>query len=68
MSEQKNKTNIEITDDDLDDFLDGVLDNFDNQKIPTVQNINQKLKKMKKLRIIRKTNNQLNYQTILIWI
>jgi len=43
MSEQKNKANIEITDDDLDDFLDGVLDNFDNQKIPTVQNIKPKV-------------------------
>eukprot|EP00833_Pecoramyces_ruminatium_P000324 jgi/Orpsp1_1/1174356/evm.model.c7180000049793.1 len=43
MTEQNNKPAIEVTDDDLDDFLDGVLDNFDNQKIPTVQNIKPKL-------------------------
>jgi len=42
MSEQKNKENIEVTDDDLDSFLDGVLDNFDNQKIPTIQNVKPK--------------------------
>jgi len=50
MSEQKNKTNIEITDDDLDDFLDGVLDNFDNQKIPTVQNIKPKVEENEKIK------------------
>ncbi|ORX79752.1 Pex19 protein [Anaeromyces robustus] len=42
MSEQKNKENIEVTDDDLDSFLDDVLDNFDNQNIPTIQNIKPK--------------------------
>jgi len=48
MAEQKSKTNIEVTDDDLDDFLDGVLDNFDNQKIPTVQNIKPKVEENEK--------------------
>jgi len=43
MSAQNNKTNIEVTDDDLDSFLDGVLDNFDNQKIPTVQPVKPKV-------------------------
>ncbi|OUM68057.1 hypothetical protein PIROE2DRAFT_58345 [Piromyces sp. E2] len=48
MSAQNNKTNIEITDDDLDSFLDGVLDNFDNQKIPTVQPVKPKVEDIEK--------------------
>jgi len=43
MTEQNKKPTVEVTDDDLDDFLDGVLDNFDNQKIPAVQNIKPKV-------------------------
>jgi len=42
MTEQ-NKKPTEVTDDDLDDFLDGVLDNFDNQKIPAIQNVKPKV-------------------------
>jgi len=42
MTEQNKKPAVEVTDDDLDDFLDGVLDNFDSQKIPTVQNVKPK--------------------------
>ncbi|ORX56030.1 Pex19-domain-containing protein [Piromyces finnis] len=50
MSAQNNKINFEVTDDDLDSFLDGVLDNFDNQSIPTIQPVKPKIENKEELK------------------